>query len=83
MTASAVGPARCANCAGTGTDSTLATIDPYPIYLPHPCGYCQGQDDQGEAEMTDEENDISATRQCCCAGCAGMGPCDRDAGDDW
>ena len=32
---------RCDNCAGTGTDSTLVTTDPYPVYMPHPCGYCE------------------------------------------
>ncbi|MBQ1064494.1 hypothetical protein [Micromonospora sp. C41] len=25
-------------------------------------------------------NDIEATGRCCCAGCAGMGPCDRELG---
>ena len=34
----------------------------------------------GRLRDTEPVNDIEATGRCCCAGCVGMGPCDRDLG---
>ncbi|MBM0235931.1 hypothetical protein JNW88_00315 [Micromonospora sp. ATA32] len=36
--------------------------------------------EMGRLTAAEPVNDIEATGRCCCAGCVGMGPCDRDLG---